>query len=227
MGFANGSVVLIRGDLIHDRGAQQRVVYESEEPITGLEIQQGAVITLFIATTNRILTLMIGGKGQGKPARTLEDLGCALGCMAFDHDTGDVLIAREDAIYTYGPGGRGPSFAFDSPKTSIHLFRDYISLVCPPNPAFSRSDAFKRFGSSHVDDLFNTSTFTLLDPDLRFIAHTESLSSAASHIFIEWGDLFLVTVDGKVGICLLHFNVVTTNRTHRFIVITKRHYNKN
>ncbi|KAL1959130.1 hypothetical protein VTO42DRAFT_2917 [Malbranchea cinnamomea] len=198
VGFANGSVVLIRGDLIHDRGAQQRVVYESEEPITGLEIQQSTTITLFIATTNKIFTLIIGGRGQGRPARTLEDLGCALGCMTFDRDTGDVLVAREDAIYTYGPGGRGPSFGFDSPKTSIHLFKDYVALVCPPNPAFAKSDAFRRFGSSQVDDLFNTSTFTLLEPDLKFIAHTESLSSSASHIFVEWGDLFLVTVDGKV-----------------------------
>lgn len=198
VGFANGSVVLIRGDLIHDRGAQQRTVFESQEPITGLEIQRGTVITLFIATTNRILTFGIGGKVQSRPARTLEDIGCAVGCMALDHDSGDVLVAREDAIYTYGPGGRGPSFAFDSPKTSLDLFRDYIALVCPPNPAISRTDTVRRFGGGSVDDIFNTSTFTLLEPDLKFIAHSESLASAAKYIFMEWGDVFLVTVDGKV-----------------------------
>jgi len=32
--FASGSLTLIRGDLIHDRGAKQRIVFSSDEPIT-------------------------------------------------------------------------------------------------------------------------------------------------------------------------------------------------
>ncbi|KAM5438168.1 Vacuolar protein sorting-associated protein 11 [Microsporum canis] len=199
IGFANGSVTLIRGDLIHDRGAEQRIVFESEEPITGLEIQRSGPTTLFIATTSRILSLVIGGKGDGKPARALEDLGCGVGCMAFDQDTGDILVAREDAIYTYGRGGRGPSFAFDSPKTSVDVFKDYIALVCPPRAALSRTETVRRFGASQVDDIFNTSTLTLLESDLRFIGHSESLSTSVKFIFMEWGDLFIVTVDGKVN----------------------------
>ena len=145
------------------------------------------------------MTLVIGGKGDGKPARTLEDIGCGLGCMAFDNDTGDILVAREDAIYTYGSAGRGPSFAFDSPKTSINVLKDYIALVCPPRAAFSKSETARKFGSNQVDDLFNTSTFTLLEPDLKFIGHSESLPASVKHVFIEWGDLFIVTVDGKVS----------------------------
>ncbi|PGH32416.1 hypothetical protein GX50_04781 [[Emmonsia] crescens] len=200
VGFANGSVTVIRGDLIHDRGARQRTVFESEEPITGLEIQHGPVTTLYIATTGRILTLVIAGKGQGQPARALEDLGCGVGCMTFDHETGDIMIAREDAIYTYGAsGGRGPSFAFESPKTSINAFKDYIALVCPPKPALSKSDTFRRFGGgSQVEDILTTSTFTILEPDLKFIAHSESLVSRVKYVFMEWGDLFIVAVDGMV-----------------------------
>ncbi|EEH34130.2 vacuolar membrane protein [Paracoccidioides lutzii Pb01] len=199
VGFANGSVTVIRGDLIHDRGAKQRTVFESEEPVTGLEIQHGPVITLYISTTGRILTLVISGKGQGQPARALEDLGCGVGCMTFDHQTGDIIIAREDAIYTYGPGGRGPSFAFDSPKTSIYTFRDYIALVCPPKSALAKSDTLRRFGGVPVEEILTTSMFTILEPDLKFIAHSESLASKVKFVFMEWGDLFIVTVDGKVS----------------------------
>ncbi|EEP79806.1 conserved hypothetical protein [Uncinocarpus reesii 1704] len=198
VGFANGSVTLLRGDLIHDRGAEQRTVFESEEPITGLEAKRGATTTLFIATTGRILALIISGKGDGQPARTLEDLGCGVGCMSFDRDTGDILVGREDAIYTYRTNGRGPSFAFDSPKTSIDIFKDYVALVCPPRVPLAKSDALRKFGGSQVDELFNTSTFTLLEPDLKFVAHSESISSKVKNIFQEWGNLFLVTVDGKV-----------------------------
>ncbi|KAH1549572.1 hypothetical protein KXX57_000759 [Aspergillus fumigatus] len=191
VGFGNGSVTIIRGDLIHDRGARQRIVFESEEPITGLEVQSGVLSTLFISTTSRILTLVISGRGQGQPARVLDDSGCGVGCMALDRDTGDIVVAREDAIYTYGPHGRGPSYAFDSPKNSINVFRDYMALVCPPRAALGNL-------RSQADEIFSTTTFTLLDTDLKFVAHSESLAASVRHVFIEWGDLFLLSTDGKV-----------------------------
>lgn len=186
-------MTVVRGDLIHDRGARQRIVFESEEPVTGLETQIGAVTTLYISTTSRILTLAVAGRGQGHPARVLEDTGCGVGCMAQDRESGDILVAREDAIYTYGPRGRGPSYAFESPKTSVNIFRDYIALVCSPRV---KSDPLGRLGPA--EEIFSTSTFTLLDTDLKFIAYTEALASSVKSIFMEWGDLFLLTTDGKV-----------------------------
>ncbi|KAL4803839.1 hypothetical protein BDV18DRAFT_39889 [Aspergillus unguis] len=193
VGFGNGSVVIIRGDLIHDRGARQRIVFESEEPISGLEVQSGSATTLYISTTNRILALVISGRGQGQPARVLEDTGCGVGCMTLDRDSGDVLVAREDAIYTYGPHGRGQSYAFESPKSSINIFKDYIALVCPPRGGTPGSN-----GLGVKDELFSTATFTLLDTDLKFIAHSESLVSSVRQIFKEWGNLYLLTTEGKI-----------------------------
>ncbi|KAL3455875.1 hypothetical protein BJX64DRAFT_271554 [Aspergillus heterothallicus] len=197
VGFGNGSVAIIRGDLIHDRGARQRIVFESEEPVTGLEVQSGPVTTLYISTTNRILALVISGRGQGQPARVLEDAGCAVSCMTLDRDSGDILVAREDAIYTYGPHGRGQSYAFESPKSSINVFRDYVTLVCPPRGGTSAPGALQTLGLGR-DELFNTTTFTLLDTDLKFIAHTESLVTSVKQIFKEWGNLYLLTADGKI-----------------------------
>ncbi|KAL4800700.1 hypothetical protein BDV19DRAFT_782 [Aspergillus venezuelensis] len=192
VGFGNGSVAIIRGDLIHDRGARQRIVFESEEPITGLEVQSGGVSTLYISTTNRIMSLVISGRGQGQPARVLEDTGCGLGCMALDGDSGDVLVAREDAVYTYSSHGRGQSYAFESPKSSINIFRDYVTLVCPPRGGTPGS------GGLQTDEMFRTATFTLLDTDLKFIAHSEALVSSVRQIFKEWGNLYLLTTDGKI-----------------------------
>ncbi|KAJ5559055.1 hypothetical protein N7461_003027 [Penicillium sp. DV-2018c] len=197
VGFANGSVTIIRGDLIHDRGARQRIVFESEEPITGLETQTGAVTTLYIATTSRILTLVIAGRGQGQPARVLEHTGCGLGCMTLDRESGDVLIARDEAVFTYGPRGRGASYAFEGPKTSIDAFRDYVALVCPPK-AGTKSDPLRKYTASPAEEIFGTTTFTLLDTDLKFIAHSETLVSPMKRIFMEWGDLFLLTTEGKI-----------------------------
>ncbi|KAI9373019.1 hypothetical protein BJX61DRAFT_408852 [Aspergillus egyptiacus] len=197
VGFGNGSVAIIRGDLIHDRGARQRLVFESEEPVTGLQVHSGSVTTLYISTTNRILALVISGRGLGQPARVLEDTGCGVGCMTLDSDSGDILVAREDAIYTYGPRGRGQSYAFESPKSSINTFRDYVTLVCPPRAGTSATGSLQGYGVGN-DDIFSTANFTLLDTDLKFIAHSECLVSSVRHIFKEWGNLYLLTTDGKI-----------------------------
>jgi hypothetical protein len=200
IGFANGSVTVVRGDLIHDRGAKQRTVFETEEPITGIEFREGNITTLYIATTGRISTLVISGRGQGQPARSLEETGCGVGCMSVDRTTRDVVVAREDGIYYYGLHGRGPAYAYEGPKKSISIFKDYIALVSPPqtNTLTARTAPMRSFGGSQADDPFTTSNFTILHTDLKFIAHQEAMSSQVKFIFMEWGDLFVYTLDGKV-----------------------------
>ena len=192
---------MVRGDLIHDRGAKQRTVFESEEPITGVEFREGPNTTLYLATTGRILTLTITGKGQGQPAKVLEDTGCGVGCMTFDSSNGDIVVVRDDAIQYYGISGRGPSFAYEGPKQLVSMFGDYVGVVAlPKTPTPTKFNPLRRaFGSGRGDELPNSSSFAMLDTDLKFIAHTEPLASQAKSIFIEWDDLFLVTLEGKVG----------------------------
>ncbi|KAI9667821.1 MAG: hypothetical protein M1821_000640 [Bathelium mastoideum] len=196
VGFGNGAVTVVRGDLIHDRGTKQRTVFESEEPITGIAFREDSTTTLYIATTARISTLVISGRGLGQPPRTLEESGCGLGCMTSYEDTGDVVIARDDAVYTYGPRGRGPVYAYECPKTLVGVFKDYIAIISPPKT--DRSSSFKAFGNGQTDDNFATANLTILNTDLKFIAHQESLPAQVKFVFEEWGDLFVLTLDGKL-----------------------------
>ncbi|KIW82030.1 hypothetical protein Z517_05057 [Fonsecaea pedrosoi CBS 271.37] len=199
VGFANGSVTVIRGDFIHDRGTKQRTVFESEDPITCLEVRQGATKVLYIANTAKICSLVISGKGQGQPVRTVDNRGCNVGCMTQDHETGDIVVAREDAIYYYGPNGRGPSYAFEGPKKIVKIYKEYVGVVCPPRVAqMSKSKTFRRLGGEEIDELFSSSSFTLLDTDLKYLAHSESLPAPVKEVFVEWNELFLLTVDGKL-----------------------------
>jgi len=224
VGFANGSVTVVRGDLVHDRGAKQRTVHESEEPITGVEFrEENRITTLYVSTTSRILKLVISGRGQGQAARTLEDSGCAVGCMTLDKKTGDIIVVRDDAIYYYGIDGRGPCYAYDGPKSLVAVFGDYITLVSPPAASTStKSSTLRRFGGAQADEIFNTSTFTILDTGLKFVAHSESLVSQVKTLFMIWGDLFALSQDGKVGTFfgftegfLLTFYVRYNNTTKR------------
>lgn len=174
-------------------------MYESEEPITGVEFREGPNTTLYLATTGRILTLTITGKGQGQPAKVLEDNGCGVGCMTVDEANGDIVVARDDAIHYYGVNGRGPSFAYEGPKQLVRVYRDYVALVAPPKAATpTKANGLRRLAAPRTDDIFHTATLALLDTDLKFIAHTENLLSQVRALFIERSDLFLLTLDGKV-----------------------------
>lgn len=105
-----------------------RVVHESPEPITGLGFREagplgtasskapesdrgGATLSLFVVTTNRVLNATVSGRvGE---ARTIDEVGCGLGCAAMDWERRDMVIARDEAIYLYGPEGRGACYAYE------------------------------------------------------------------------------------------------------------------
>jgi hypothetical protein len=211
VGFGNGTVTLIRGNLIQDLGTRQRIVHESEEPVTGVELNVDTstnLTTLFIATTSRILKLAVSAKGHGHAPKTVEDSGCGVGCMTVDKKTGDIVVARDDAVYYYTLDGRGPPRAYESPKKSIAIFQDYVALVsdpsttpAPPEPTSIR----RRFGTGAADSIFNPWTFTLLETDLKLVAHTESIISPIMATFQVWGDLYTLTQDGKVIVFVLMF----------------------
>ncbi|TGJ79148.1 hypothetical protein E0Z10_g9619 [Xylaria hypoxylon] len=201
VGFANGAVTVIRGDLIHDRGTKQRVVYESEEPITGVEfVSDPKLTTLFLATTSKLLKLVISGRGHGQPPRTVEDSGCAAGCMTVNKKTDDIIVVREDAVYYYTVEGRGLCFANDGATTLVSAFEDYVALVSPPSSNNGASDTIRRrFGGANTESLFNAATLTMIDPQLQIIAHSETLISPVKALFQIWGDLFILTQDGKIN----------------------------
>lgn len=200
VGFANGAVTVIRGDLIHDRGAKQRTVFESEEPITGVEFRDvSKLTTLYVTTTARLLKLVVSGKGHGQPARVIEDAGCGVGCMAVDERNGDIVVARDDAIYYYGAEGRGQCFAYDGQKSLVECYEEYLAIIGPPpSNTSTKPSMLRRLVGTAPDPLFNTGTFTLLDTGLQIVAHSESLISQIKSLFVLWGDLYSLTQEGKL-----------------------------
>lgn len=198
VGFGNGAVTVVRGDFIHDRGTKQRTVFESEEPITGLEFREANTTALYIATTARILVLAITGNRQGTPARTLDENGCDVDCMTLDPETNEIIVARDDAINTYGPRGKVASYAYEGSKKLVNISKDYVLIVSPPNSSLSRAAPLRAFGGTQASEIFNSSNFTILNTDMKFIAHQESLSSQVRTIFTVWSDIYLLTLDGKL-----------------------------
>jgi hypothetical protein len=110
-----------------------RVLHVSPEPITGLGFREptksasrapvsdkpnDTAVSLFIVTTNRVLCAPVSGKGG--EARTIDELGCGLGCAVMDWDKREMIVARDEAIYLYGPEGRGACYAYEGLCGYIH-----------------------------------------------------------------------------------------------------------
>ena len=107
-----------------------RVIHESPEPVTGLgfrepgyaaSLQRGGAgeadrngssqPSLFIVTINRVLVASVSSRG-GEP-EVVEEQGADLGCATMDAGRRELIVARDDAIYTYGPEGRSQTLAYE------------------------------------------------------------------------------------------------------------------
>ncbi|KAK9456148.1 hypothetical protein V1511DRAFT_496676 [Dipodascopsis uninucleata] len=203
IGLVSGVVVLIRGDFVHDKGIKQKIVFENNEPITGLEFCESPKANLlFISTKSKLMTVFTTGKYQGQSARMIEDKGCNIGCMTGKKSTQEVVVARDDAISFYSPSGRGPSYIYEGPKTSIFVFKSYIALI---SPTASPSDievqsTLRRFVNTiqSSENPFDTTKFTILDIENKLIAYSGQFVDGVKTIFSEWDELYVLGGDGQL-----------------------------
>jgi vacuolar protein sorting-associated protein 11 len=101
------------------RHPKQRAIFQSEEPVTALGFLDDVKQTLlYIVTTNRIMTYVTSGKGHGAPARLLDSLGSALGCVVFK-ENGEMIVGRDDAIYVYNGEAKSTVYAYEGNSPTV------------------------------------------------------------------------------------------------------------
>ncbi|KAF9978820.1 hypothetical protein BGZ73_000089 [Actinomortierella ambigua] len=190
VGLANGTVVLIYGDLMRDKTAGQRPILQNDEPITGLgfkEQPKGSI--LYIATTAKLMTYHTFTKTF---LMLDEEQGGALGCVAMNELTHELAVARDDAFFFYTPDDRGPAYAFQGPKTHITFFKSYLVSVSPPAFPFGNSKSHSQSASSDPTRL------TILDPINKLVAYSGTFAKGIRGIFWEWDTILVVENDGKL-----------------------------
>ena len=252
--FANGSLTLIRGDLIHDRGTKQRIVFSSNEPITNLSFSGGpsgyhngishnseSETRLWISTTTRLLCMHIdgssgimgarlglgGGVVSGSPndvrivdAQAGVGVGCMVGVPAREASSlsmGEVVVVRDDAIYFYSStGGKGGCYAYEGAKSEVYIYKNYVTLVSPPQSTPSSGSAGTTVGGAlkkiiggaigsnrtEVAD-WDVTKFTILDTEGKYIAAQEVViggggAGVVRGVFELSGYLWVLGQDGKV-----------------------------
>lgn len=181
VGLCNGQLVLIRGsDVSRDRSPKQKLLASGgDSPVTGLVwrlVDEQPV--LYVVTQTSVCSYWTSAKERDKRLE-LDNKGAEIGCVA-QSDEGDVVIARDEAVYFYMPESLGACFGFEGRKRSVLWFRSYLVTV---------TDAGSLPGGSiSVYDLKN-----------KFVAYTEAkLASSIQHVVAEWGSLFVICADGSM-----------------------------
>ncbi|KAI9312216.1 hypothetical protein BX666DRAFT_1866701 [Dichotomocladium elegans] len=203
IGLASGVVIHIRGDLSKDRTIKQKVIYEGEEPITGLGFREQTKSTiLFIVTTNSIMSYNTTANKPTVVSTTLDEQGCGLGC-AIMSDSQEMVVGRDEAIYFYDSTGRGQCFAYDSPKSSMTWFKsNYLVIVSPPVTTTSNILSSGRstlgFSSGRGSPMNELTKVTIFDTANKFIAFVGTFVGDIRGVFCEWNSVWIVGTDGKV-----------------------------
>uniref|UniRef100_A0A803YDJ9 VPS11 core subunit of CORVET and HOPS complexes n=1 Tax=Meleagris gallopavo TaxID=9103 RepID=A0A803YDJ9_MELGA len=157
IGFADGSVVLTKGDITRDRHSKTQILHEGSYPVTGLAFRQSGKTThLFVVTTENIQSYLLSVKDYSH--LELDNHGCGLHCSSLSDPSQDLqfIVAGNECVYLYQPDERGPCFAFEGQKLIVHWYRGYLIIVSK-----DRKTSPKYVSLEQLHFLFNRCSFWL------------------------------------------------------------------
>ena len=204
-----------------------RTVHESPtEPITGLGFREPTDDMsgyLYVVTTNRVLSYLVSSTS----ATVVDEIGTGLGCTTMDSKAKDIIVVRDEAIYLCGIEGRGPCYAFEGAifsyskmflhsleiyskghKSFVRTHSNYLVIVSPPFfPTASSTSATVRNLVAHSPNATESDVtkVTVFDPENRLVAFSGTFKQGVREIISQWGQIFVLTTDGKVGCCSLNY----------------------
>ncbi|XP_019478448.1 vacuolar protein sorting-associated protein 11 homolog [Meleagris gallopavo] len=155
IGFADGSVVLTKGDITRDRHSKTQILHEGSYPVTGLAFRQSGKTThLFVVTTENIQSYLLSVKDYSH--LELDNHGCGLHCSSLSDPSQDLqfIVAGNECVYLYQPDERGPCFAFEGQKLIVHWYRGYLIIVSK-----DRKTSPKYVSLEQLHFLFNRCSF--------------------------------------------------------------------
>lgn len=137
----------------------------------------------------------------------MDDVGAALGCTTM-LPSGEIVLAKDEAIFVYGTEGRGQSYFYEGSKSAVTSYMNYLIITSPPfmPSASSQSATVRNFvreqRSAAANPSYDTSTdiskVTIFDPENKFVAYSGAFTEGVREVFCEWGDVFVLTNDSKL-----------------------------
>lgn len=133
LGLSNGTVLVIRGDVVRDKVNRLKLSIAEEgsgsaptqsHSITGLGYHtEGQSLVLFVVTRVRSQGYNLGGVGSTfQPIRLFDEPeGANLGCTVATADN-SFAVGRTEAVFLYGVDGKGPCYVFEGEKSQLIWF---------------------------------------------------------------------------------------------------------
>lgn len=188
VGFVDGTVTVIKGDITNSRHSKPRTIHEDRYPITGLAFKQvGNKIILFVSTTEAVFSFNISSKDHKE---TLSEFGgSGVGCSTISDVAQDnmFIIANRDALFFFYTESMGPCLAFEGEKKMICWFRGYLVVV---------SKEMKQLPRTAGTGL-GMNVLSVYDIENKLIAYSAPFPDVIA-VMGEWGSLYVVTADGKI-----------------------------
>ncbi|ODV59354.1 tethering complex subunit PEP5 ASCRUDRAFT_37590 [Ascoidea rubescens DSM 1968] len=225
-GFTNGSTILVRGDLVHDKGSRQRIIYQSNnDPITGNDPNNNINITainninddnpitqsvlnsndylLYIITTSKILVFETNGKSINKPLHVLENhYGSNLYCNDILYNNNLIIsnsITNSIDFYNfkYSKINSISNLNFNKLKLFNYLNK-YLLIVSSIDTSFTLNINKKTNNILNLssNNSFKTTRILMLDYTHNFITFNLTISNNISNIFFMWNNLYLLSTNG-------------------------------
>ncbi|XP_054160559.1 vacuolar protein sorting-associated protein 11 homolog [Oppia nitens] len=199
--FADGHILLFRGDITRDKNCKQKLIAISTSPVTGLAFKVNNTpgiksmhkqIILFISTSKEIISYNV--TTRDKEIKTILDaFGCDVRCSCLKNDPKQLealfIVGRKDAIYFYQTDERGPCVAFEGEKLMLYWYRNYLIVIGKETPT--------SINNEKLNEVQNMQIITIYDISHKFIAYSSPIPPV-SEVFGEWGSLYCITTDGRV-----------------------------
>ncbi|XP_076184053.1 vacuolar protein sorting 11 [Ptiloglossa arizonensis] len=205
IGFADGSIMLYRGDLTRERKNKIKVLKDTNVSITGLAIRYpGKQNYLFVATSNSVFIYNITIKDK-EFKFPLDTMGCAPKCsvLAESNQDSHFIIGRTKAIYCYTSDGRGPCYAIGGEKIMLEWFRSYLVIIAKEaaddqqSPRTATTISAKPSTIEPIPPGVDKHIITVLDTQNMFIVFSASMLSVQA-VLSEWGGFFILSGDNKL-----------------------------
>ncbi|EDV22408.1 uncharacterized protein TRIADDRAFT_28801, partial [Trichoplax adhaerens] len=190
IGFANGSVVLLHGDVMIEKYCKSRVVHSDRYPVTGVVLKKSdKQIVVFIATTDSIISYIISHKDH---KTMLSAEGCQLRCSILSSPLQEqqLVVARNEALYFFQTDERGPCLAFTGEKVFLRWFRNsYLIVVSKETKA-----SLPRSAGGTVRSTYMLTIYDIVNKLIAFSAPFVEITD----VLIEWGSVYVVLGDNTI-----------------------------
>ena len=199
VGFKDGSVLLLKGNITRDRISKNRVIHRELEPgvhITGLGFKPVDPNVVLMYSTNRaVYSYVIGENAEGGKETEVALGGCELNCCTLADHTQDhnFVVAKGETIYFATPSVLGQCLVFDGAgeKVMLRWYRGYLIVV-------ATGGKMSRHVSSSVPGAKDPMTIFIYDVQNKFAAYQFTYPCRVIDVLSEWGCIIVLLRDGKI-----------------------------